>query len=153
MILQGDKCPNFASKDEAGKDVSLSSLLGKNIVLYFYPKDDTPGCTIEANDFNRLKAEFNKLNCTIIGVSKDSVKSHIKFKEKFSLNFPLIADESKEICNMFGVLKEKSMFGKKYIGVSRDTFLIDKDGIIVKIWNNVSAKNHAEDVLKALKSL
>ena len=153
MILEGKKCPDFIAKDENDNNISLESLSGKNFVLYFYPKDDTPGCTIEANDFNRLKSNFETLNCVIIGVSKDSAKSHIKFKEKHSLNFSLITDESKDLCNIFGTLKEKSMFGKKYIGVSRDTFLINKDGIVIKVWNNVSAKGHADDVLKTVKSL
>jgi thioredoxin-dependent peroxiredoxin len=153
MILKGDKCPNFIGKDENGEEISSSSLLGKNFVLYFYPKNDTPGCTIEANEFNNLLLEFEKLNCTVVGISKDSPKSHNKFKEKYCLKFPLITDESTEICNTFGVMKEKSMFGKKYLGISRDTFLVDKNGNIVKIWNNVTASGHANDVLTALKSL
>ena len=153
MLTEGAKVPNFIASDEGGNEVSSSKLFGKNFVLYFYPKDDTPGCTVEANDFNKLKAEFEALNCFIFGISKDSAKSHIAFKDKYCLNFPLITDESTEICNMFGTLREKSMFGKKYMGVSRDTFLIDKNGIIVKVWREVSANGHADEVLKKVKSL
>ena len=153
MIAEGKKSPNFKGKDENGGEVSLSSLAGKNFILYFYPKDDTPGCTIEANEFNKLKTEFEAHNCFVFGISKDSAKSHIAFKEKYCLNFPLITDESTEICNAFEVLREKSMFGKKYMGVSRDTFLIDKNGIIVKVWRDVSANGHADEVLKMVKSL
>jgi peroxiredoxin Q/BCP len=153
MTSENEKCPNFKTKDEAGSEVSLASLEGKNFVLYFYPKDDTPGCTIEANDFNRLKADFEKQNCLVFGVSRDSTKSHLKFKEKYCLNFPLLMDEEGEICTKFDVLKEKSMFGKKYIGISRDTFLVDAKGNIAKVWRNVSANGHAEEVLQTLKSL
>ncbi len=153
MIEEGKLCPNFASKDEVGNEISPSLLKGQNFVLYFYPKDDTPGCTIEANDFNRLKAEFAKLNCLILGISKDDAKSHIKFKEKYCLEFPLLLDENESLCKIFDVLKEKSMFGKKYIGISRDTFLINSKGEIAKIWRNVSANGHAQDVLNIVKSL
>ena len=153
MTLENTKCPNFKTTDEVGNEVSLASLQGKNFILYFYPKDDTPGCTIEANDFNRLKQDFEQANCLVFGISRDGAKSHIKFKEKYCLNFPLLLDEKGEICTSFDVLKEKSMFGKKYIGVSRDTFLVNSNGDIAKVWRNVSANGHAEEVLKTLKSL
>jgi peroxiredoxin Q/BCP len=153
MLMENGKSPDFITKDESGNEISLTNLKGKNFVLYFYPKDDTPGCTIEANDFTKLKPQFEALNCLIFGVSKDSAKSHTAFKEKHCLSFPLLLDLNGEICTKFDVLKEKSMFGKKYIGISRDTFLIDKEGKIIKIWRNVSANGHAEEVLKTLKSL
>lgn len=149
----GQVAPQFAVKDEEGKIVSSSALKGSNFVLYFYPKDDTPGCTIEANEFNGLKKEFEALNCKIFGVSKDSAKSHKAFKEKYCLNFPLLLDEEGELCKAFDVWKEKQMFGKKYMGISRDTFLINKDGILSFIWRNVRANSHADEVLKQLKKL
>ncbi len=153
MLTENTKCPSFTAKDEQGTEISLTSLKDKNFVLYFYPKDDTPGCTIEANDFNKLNPEFEKLNCLVIGVSKDEAKSHLKFKEKYCLNFPLIVDTEGTLCTQFDVLKEKSMFGKKYIGISRDTFLINSKGEIAKIWRNVSSNGHANEVLSTLKSL
>lgn len=153
MLEAGKLAPSFNTHDEAGNVVTNITLNGSNFVLYFYPKDDTPGCTIEANDFNKLKQEFEKLECKIFGVSADSAKSHNKFKEKYCLNFPLLMDENKEICKNFDVIKEKSMFGKKYMGISRDTFLIGKDGKIIKIWRNVSATGHAQNVLNELKKL
>ena len=153
MLEVGSAVPFFEGICDDGEKVSSLSLKGGFFVLYFYPKDDTPGCTIEANDFNNFKKQFEELNCKIIGVSKDSIKSHNKFKEKYCLNFPLISDEKMEICKIFNVLKEKSMFGKKYLGISRDTFLINKEGKIAFIWQNVSAAGHALKVLEKLKSL
>ena len=152
-LKENMNCPNFEAKDENGNLISLNSLKGTNFVLYFYPKDDTPGCTIEANDFNKLKPEFEGLNCKIFGVSKDDEKSHKAFKEKYCLNFPLLLDTEGKICEMFDVIKEKSMFGKKYMGISRDTFLINTKGEIIKIWRNVSAAGHAALVLKEIKSI
>lgn len=151
MLSIGSDCPTFNVKDESRNNISSLDLRGINFVLYFYPKDDTPGCTIEANDFNKLKLEFEKLDCKIFGVSKDGVKSHKSFKEKYCLNFPLILDEDSKLCQTFNVMKEKSMFGKKYVGISRDTFLIDRGGRINFIWRNVSANGHANDVLTKLK--
>lgn len=153
MLKENANCPEFEAIDENGNSISLKTLKGTNFVLYFYPKDDTPGCTIEANDFNKLKGEFEKLNCQIFGVSRDSGKSHKAFKEKYCLEFPLIVDGEEKLCKMFDVMQEKSMFGKKYMGVSRDTFLINKEGKIAFIWRNVSASGHAQDVLKKLESL
>ncbi len=147
------KAPSFKLESDEGESISLADLKGKNVVLYFYPKDDTPGCTIEAQDFSKKIKEFEALDCVILGVSKDSVKSHCKFIEKYSLNFNLLADETGEVCEKYGVLKEKSMFGKKSFGIERSTFLIDKIGKIAKIWRKVSVNGHVEEVLASLKKI
>jgi peroxiredoxin Q/BCP len=133
-----------------GTQLKSADLSGKNIVLYFYPKDDTPGCTIEAKDFRDLMGDFEKANAVVIGVSKDSVKSHDKFKEKYCLPFPLGSDEDGGVCAAYGVWVEKSMYGKKYMGIERSTFLIDGNGIITQIWRKVSADGHAKAVLDTL---
>lgn len=147
MLNVGDKAPNFELSDDQGKTISLKDLQGKKIVLYFYPKDDTPGCTSEACDFRDNLTQFHKKNAVVLGVSKDNVKSHQKFKNKYDLTFPLLADEGGKICESYGVLVEKSMFGKKYMGINRVTFLIDEQGIIEKIWPKVKVAGHAEQVL------
>jgi thioredoxin-dependent peroxiredoxin len=149
----GDKAPAFDMPTNGGGNVSLSGLSGKNIVLYFYPKDDTPGCTLEAKDFRDHIDEFKKLDTVIIGVSKDSVKSHEKFQEKYCLPFPLASAEETSVCEDYGVWKEKMNYGKTYMGIERTTFLIDKKGIIRKIWRKVKVEAHVEDVLKNVKSL
>ncbi len=151
-IEVGDNAPNFVAESTSGK-IKLSDLKGKNVILYFYPKDDTPGCTIEAQDFNSKIKDFSDLDCVIIGISKDSMKSHNKFIEKYDLQFDLLADESTEICQSYCVLKEKAMFGKKYTGIDRSTFLINKIGKITKIWKSVKVKGHVEEVFKELKKL
>jgi peroxiredoxin Q/BCP len=133
--------------------VSLAKLKGKNVVLYFYPKDDTPGCTIEAKDFRDLMKDFEKNNTTIIGLSKDDVKSHDKFKEKFCLPFTLASDTDGSTCEAYGVWVEKSMYGKKYMGIERTTFLIDKQGKIAQIWGKVKVEGHAKEVLEAAQGL
>ena len=148
-----DPAPLFALPSDEGSAIELSELQGQNVVLYFYPKDDTPGCTIEAQDFNKKLEEFEKLDCVILGVSKDGVKKHCKFIEKYGLKFNLLADEDTEVCQQFDVLKEKSMFGKKYIGIERSTFLIDKLGKISQIWRAVKVKDHVDEVLEAVKKL
>lgn len=148
----GKTAPLFSSTSDEG-EISLSELKGKNVVLYFYPKDNTPGCTIEAQDFSKRIKEFEKLDCVVLGVSKDSVKSHCNFIEKYNLAFNLLADTEGEICAKYGVLKEKSMFGKKYFGIDRSTFLIDKLGKIVRVWNSVKVNGHVEEVLQALAAL
>jgi len=152
-IEVGTKAPLFALKNDKGQEISLSDLKGKNVVLYFYPKDNTPGCTIEAQDFNNKMGDFEKVDTVILGVSKDSAKSHVSFIEKFNLKFDLLVDEEVELCNQYGVIKEKSMFGKKYMGIDRSTFLIDKVGKVVKIWRSVKVKGHVESVLKEIKAL
>lgn len=145
------KATNFTLSDQEGKTHSLSDYKGKFVVLYFYPKDMTPGCTKEACDFRDNTQEFAKLNAVVLGISRDSLKSHQKFSEKYKLNFPILADEDKSVCKAYGVLKEKSMFGKKYMGIVRTTFLIDPDGNIIKKWDKVKVLGHNEEVLKELK--
>ncbi len=152
-LSAGDKAPAFDMPTNDNKNVSLSELAGKNIVLYFYPKDDTPGCTIEAKDFRDNIKAFDKLNTVIIGVSKDSVKSHDKFSEKYCLPFPLASAENTSVCEDYGVWKEKMNYGKTYMGIERTTFLIDKKGIIRQIWHKVKVDGHVSAVLEAVKGL
>lgn len=146
----GQNAPLFALNSDENKEVRLSDLKGKNVVLYFYPKDDTPGCTIEAQDFAKKSKEFNKLDCVILGVSRDSMASHCKFIAKYKLNFNLLVDENSELCEQYGVLKEKSMFGKKSIGIDRSTFLIDKLGKVQRVWRSVKVNGHVDEVLAEL---
>lgn len=145
----GAEAPSFSCKSANGI-VSLNQFLGKNVVIYFYPKDMTPGCTIEAQEFRDLQSEFTKKNTVIIGVSKDSIGAHEKFIQKENLKFILLSDEDSEICKMYDTWKEKSMFGKKYMGINRDTFLIDENLKIKKIWRKVSSKGHAKSVLESI---
>ena len=147
----GQKAPDFSVKDDTGKPTKLSDLKGKKIVLYFYPKDDTPGCTKEACNFRDGISAIKKLGAVVLGVSADSVESHRKFKNKFDLNFPLLADTDKEIIEAYGVWKEKSMYGRKYMGIERTTFIIGKDGKITHIFPKVKVAEHADEVLEALK--
>lgn len=150
-IKIGDKCPDAVLLIDDNKYISLADLKGKNIVLYFYPKDDTPGCTQEAKDFQDHIKDFQKLNAVVIGVSKDTIAKHKKFQEKYDLPFILASDVDVEICQKFAVWVEKSMYGRKYMGINRSTFLIDKDGVVKKIWNKVSIKGHVLAVLKELE--
>lgn len=147
----GKAAPLFSLSSDEG-EISLSDLKGKNVILYFYPKDDTPGCTIEAQDFAKKSDEFTKLDAVILGISKDSVESHCKFINKYKLNFNLLSDSDGEVCEKYGVIKEKSMFGKKYFGIDRSTFLIDKLGKISHIWTSVKVNGHVEEVLTVLKT-
>lgn len=149
----GQKAPDFSLTSDEGSEIELSELKGKNVVLYFYPKDDTPGCTIEAQDFTKRIKEFEERDAIVLGVSKDGIKSHCKFIEKYNLAFNLLSDEGTETCQAYGVLKEKSMFGKKYMGIERSTFLIDKLGKIAHIWRNVKVNGHAQEVLNVLGKL
>ncbi|WP_067619298.1 thioredoxin-dependent thiol peroxidase [Alicyclobacillus acidiphilus] len=149
----GDTAPNFSALDDQGRTVTLDSLKGQAVVLYFYPKDDTPGCTTEACAFRDLSAEFAQAGAAIYGVSRDSVKSHEKFRDKFGLNFPLLADETGEVCERYGVLKEKNMYGKKSIGIERTTFVIDRDGKIAAIFPKVKVDGHADAVLSKVREL
>ncbi|MGL4490150.1 MAG: peroxiredoxin [Rhizobiaceae bacterium] len=144
--------PEFKLPDQDGNDMTLSSLRGKYVVLYFYPKDDTSGCTVEAKDFSSLVDEFAKANAVVIGMSPDGAKSHTKFKTKHDLKVTLVSDEEKSALTAYGVWAEKSMYGKKYMGVERSTFLIAPDGIIKAAWRKVSVPSHAQSVLDALKS-
>ncbi|OGT36716.1 MAG: peroxiredoxin [Gammaproteobacteria bacterium RIFCSPHIGHO2_12_FULL_38_14] len=147
----GDKV-SFKGKTKEG-ELSSNTLLGKNVVIYFYPKDNTPGCTMESKGFRDHYEEFLKNNTEIIGVSRDSIKSHCNFIDKHKLNFPLISDDDGALCKLFGVLKEKSMMGKKYIGIDRSTFLVDSNGILHQEWRDVSVLGHVKAVLTAVSSL
>lgn len=149
MLEAGDKAPDFNAKDQDGNDVKLSDLKGTRVVLYFYPKDDTPGCTKEACSFRDADDVFRSKGIRVLGVSTDSEKSHQKFISKFQLPFDLLADTDKQIVESYGVWAEKSMYGKKYMGTLRKTFLIDGDGKIVKIFDKVNVSEHADEVLEA----
>jgi peroxiredoxin Q/BCP len=152
-IKVGDKAPSFKLKNQDGKTISLSDLKGKPIVLYFYPKDDTSGCTKEACNFRDEFPKFGKMKAEIIGISADSIESHKKFAEKYKLPFNLLSDEKKEVIEKYGVWQEKSMYGKKYMGIVRTTFIIDASGKIGKIFPKVKVDNHNKEVMEALKEL
>ena len=153
MIKENTKAPDFTLPSTNGENQKLKDLLGKYVVIYFYPKDDTPGCTIETNDFNKLLPKFKKLNCEIFGISKDTIKSHDKFREKFKIKFDLLSDEEKKVLKKYKVWGKKKFMGREFMGIIRSTFLIDKKGKIVKVWDNVKVKDHAKEVLETLKSL
>ena len=151
MLEEGKKAPAFSLFNQDGTKISLKDFSGKKIVLYFYPKDDTSGCTKEACSFRDSFPKFKKSDAVILGVSPDSVKSHKKFSEKYDLNFDLLADEDKKVVQLYNVWKEKSMYGKKYMGVERTTFIIDEKGKIKKIFPKVKVDGHEKEVLEALK--
>jgi peroxiredoxin Q/BCP len=153
MIEDGQKAPDFRLADETGALVQLSKLKGRAVVLYFYPKDDTSGCTQEAKDFSCLSEAFAKAGAMVVGVSPDSGASHQKFKTKHDLTLRLLADEEKTAAGAYGVWVEKSMYGKKYMGVERSTFLIDKTGKVARSWRKVRVPGHAEEVLDAVRGL
>jgi len=146
----GQKAPDFTVMDDKGEKVKLADLKGKKVVLYFYPKDDTPGCTKEACAFRDGIDKIKKRGAVVLGVSADSVESHKKFKSKFDLNFPLLADSDKKMVEAYGVWKEKSMYGKKYMGIERTTFVIDENGKITHIFPKVKVDQHYDEVLEAL---
>ena len=146
----GDIAPDFALPTDEGRTIKLSDWRGAHVIVYFYPKDATSGCTQEAFSFRDNKPKFDEKHTIIIGISKDPVKTHIKFKEKEQLNFILASDESGEVCKKYGVWVEKSMYGRKYFGIERTTFLIDQEGKISKIWRKVSVPGHVEEVLKTI---
>lgn len=150
MLQVGDKAPDFTLISDEGKDFSLKDLKGKKVILYFYPKDDTEACTEEACSFRDNINVIEKKNAVVIGVSKDNTKSHVKFKKKYDLNFTLLSDENREMLEAYGVWKEKSMFGKKYMGIVRTTFLIDEKGYIKEIWEKVTVKGHIENIISKL---
>lgn len=152
-IDAGDEAPDFNLPADGGGEVSLSALKGRPVVLYFYPKDDTSGCTREAMGFRDALADFEKAGVAIIGASKDSVKRHDKFKAKYELNFPLASDEEGTLCEAYGVWVEKSMYGRKYMGIERSTFLIAADGKIARAWRKVKIAGHVEEVLEAAQAL
>ncbi|MGE4313935.1 MAG: thioredoxin-dependent thiol peroxidase [Pseudobdellovibrionaceae bacterium] len=147
----GDKAPEFTAPTDNGGTLSLESLKGKTVVLYFYPKDDTPGCTKEACGFNEALQSFKSLNAEIVGVSKDSAAKHDKFKEKYGLNFNLVSDEDGAICEAYGTWIEKSMYGRKYMGIDRATFLVGPDGKIQAIWRNVKVPGHVDEVKETIE--
>ncbi len=153
MVEDGKKAPDFELKDADEKSTRLSGLKGRPVVLYFYPKDDTTGCTAEAKDFTCLADDFERAGAEVIGVSPDSPASHRKFREKYGLRLRLLADEARAAAQAYGVWVEKSMYGRKYMGVERSTFLIDKTGKVSRSWRNVKVPGHAEEVLKAVKAL
>ena len=151
-ITENKKAPNFKLASTDGSIFELNKLK-KNIILYFYPKDDTPGCTLESRDFNKLNNLISKNNTVVFGISADSIESHLKFKKKYKLKFELLSDEKKLVLKKYGVWGKKSFLGKNYMGIIRTTILIRKDGKIHKIWNNVRVKDHANEVFKEIKNI
>ena len=153
MLKIHTKAPSFQVSCTSKNNYSLKDSLGKYIVLYFYPKDDTPGCTLETNDFNKLISKFKKLGCDVYGVSKDSLKSHEKFREKYKIKFNLLADEERKVLKKYKVWGKKKFMGREFMGIIRTTYLIDKKGKILKVWGNVKVKDHAKEVLDTLKNI
>ncbi|MGZ3768899.1 MAG: peroxiredoxin [Bdellovibrio sp.] len=152
-IAMGKKVSNFKLPSSNGESFSLSSKKGKKIILYFYPKDSTPGCTMEGIEFNELLPQFKKLNAEVYGVSRDSLKSHDKFICKYDFKFDLLSDEEEELCKLFDVIKEKNMYGKKVLGIERSTFVIDEDQKLVGEFRKVKAQGHAAEILNYIKNL
>ncbi|GAB1429331.1 thioredoxin-dependent thiol peroxidase [Ignavibacteria bacterium] len=152
-LNENSVAPDFTAANDNGNSASLADFRGKYIILYFYPKDNTTGCTAEACDFRDNMSVLTEYGAAVIGVSPDSAKSHNKFREKYALNFMLLSDEDKEICRLYGVWTEKSMYGRKYMGVERTTFLIDKQGLIRRIWRKVKVQGHIAEVLSFLQSI
>lgn len=153
MIETGQPAPDFSLLDQRGEAVALSKLRGAPVVLYFYPKDDTPGCTKEACAFRDARAEYEKAGARVIGVSPDSVASHRKFVEKYELPFTLLADTDHKVCDQYGVWQEKSLYGKKSMGVVRSTFLIDREGVVRRIFPKVKVEGHSDALLEAIRAL
>ena len=153
MLQEGDRVPDVRMEGMEGKPVSPADFRGQKLVLYFYPKDDTSGCTREARDFSELAPEFERAGTWILGVSKDDAARHRKFTDKYALKVPLASDPDGSVCEAFGTWVQKSMYGRKYMGIDRATFLIDRDGRIDRIWRKVKVPGHAEDVLQAARDL
>ena len=153
MIKENTKAPIFKLPSTNKKEYSLKDSIGNYVIIYFYPKDDTPGCTIETNDFNKLLPKFKKLNCEILGISKDNLKSHNKFRDKYKIKFDLLADEEIKVLKKYKVWSKKKFMGREFMGIVRTTFLIDKKGKIIKIWSNVKVKDHAKEVLETLQKI
>lgn len=149
----GSQVPDFKIKSSSGAELKFSDLKGKRVVLYFYPKDDTPGCTIEGIDFSRLQPEFKALNTVVYGISRDSVASHCKFISKFGFEFELLSDDDEAICKLFDVIHEKNMYGKTVLGVVRSTFVIDENQRLIAEHRKVSAAGHAQEILNSIKAL
>lgn len=152
-VVLGKKVPAFKALSSSGEMFSLTAHKGKKIVLYFYPKDSTPGCTTESVEFNELLGQFKKQNAEVYGISRDSLKSHEKFICKYNFKFELLSDESEELCQLFDVIKEKNMYGKKVLGIERSTFVIDEDQKLVGEFRKIKAQGHAAEILKFVKSL
>ncbi len=152
-VSLGEKVPDFSLHATGDQTINLKKLKGKKVVLYFYPKDSTPGCTSEGQDFRDHYPEFQQLNTEILGVSRDSIKSHENFKSKQGFPFELLSDEDESLCQMFDVIKEKNMYGKKVMGIERSTFLIDAKGVLRHEWRKVKVNGHVEEVLEAVKAL
>jgi len=154
MLLSLDQpAPSFTTVTDLNPILTLESFKGRHLILYFYPRDDTPGCTLESCRFRDAYSESQQHQGAVLGVSKDSIISHKKFREKYNLPFELAADSEENLCRLYDVLQEKSMYGKKYIGIERSTFLIDRNGILRKMWRNVKVPGHIQEVLEALKAL
>ena len=153
MLKEGDKAPAFTANDQDGNTVKLSALKGQRVVLYFYPKDDTSGCTVESLEFSALAKEFEAAGAIVVGMSPDPVKSHDRFRAKHQLAQPLASDESKTTLAAYGVWVEKSMYGRKYMGVERSTFLIDREGVIREVWRKVKVPGHIKAVMNAAKAI
>jgi peroxiredoxin Q/BCP len=152
-IKAGDKAPNFTAPADGGREVSLAQFAGKPVVLYFYPKDDTPGCTKQAIGFSELADDFAKAGAVVIGVSKDTAAKHDKFRDKHGLKVILVSDADGDVCERYGVWVEKSMYGKTYLGIERATFLIGADGAVARVWRKVKVPGHVEEVLDAVRAL
>jgi peroxiredoxin Q/BCP len=152
-IEEGQEAPDFTLEDDEGNDVSLADFRGQPVVLYFYPKDDTPGCTKEACAFRDRKGDIAERGAVVLGVSPDDVASHARFKEKYGLNFPLLADRTHGVAEAYGAWREKTLYGKKTVGIQRSTFLVDGEGEVVKVWRRVQVEGHDDQVLKALDGL
>ena len=153
MLKINSKAPTFVASSTTNNNYSLKDSIGKYVVLYFYPKDDTPGCTIETNDFNKLLSNFKKLDCEVYGVSKDNLKSHDKFRDKYKIKFDLLSDEDLKVIKKYKVWGKKKFMGREFMGIIRTTYLIDKKGKVIKVWNNVKVKDHAKEVLDTLKNI
>lgn len=149
----GAPAPNFDTASTAGGQQTLGALAGSRLVLYFYPKDNTSGCTLEGQNFRDLHDQFGAANAVILGVSRESIRSHGNFRAKHDFPFDLLSDPDETLCNAYGVIKEKSMYGRKYMGIERSTFLIDEEGVLRREWRKVKVKGHAEEVLEAVRSL
>ena len=153
MLKINSKAPGFTSQSTSKKNYSLKDSIGKYVVLYFYPKDDTPGCTTETKDFNKLLSSFKKLNCEVYGISKDNLTSHDKFKDKYKIKFDLLVDEELKLLKKYKVWGKKKFMGREFMGTVRSTYLIDKQGKVLKTWTNVKVKDHAKEVLETLKNI
>ena len=151
--LEGKKCPKFKAHATSNKTISNETFQNQNLVIYFYPKDSTPGCTTEGQEFRDSYKKFKKLNTEILGVSRESIKSHENFKSKQNFPFELLSDPDEKVCKAFDVMKLKSMYGREYMGVDRSTFIIDAEGKVVKVWRGVKVKGHVAEVLEAVKEL